>query len=99
MTALLEYALGGSDASPSAGLPWSLARDDAGFTFTFTRRLNADDVIYILEASNDLLVWVTATTQIVSRTYAGEVLTETHRILARAPGESRLFVRLRATAR
>ena len=100
VSAFLEHALGTSDTAAESGrAAVPLARDASGVFFTFTRRLVADDVLYAVEVSSDLVSWTTAATEVVDRTQNGNVLTETHRIVSPAPSGPTLFGRLRATSR
>jgi cytochrome c len=58
LTALLEYALGGSESGQDAALLPQLFKLPAGdMEFVFGRPENLPDLIYTLEASNDLDEW------------------------------------------
>lgn len=61
ISALLEYALGSSDSLPDRSvLPAAQAirlQEEDYLAFTYTRNLAADDLIYAVEISTDLLDW------------------------------------------
>jgi hypothetical protein len=100
LTAWLEYAIGTSDASSASGPgATSLERDVIGLAFTFSRNLAADDVIYTVETSTDLLNWSVATTELLSRTQVGAVAIEKHRVRPPPSVLEVYAVRLRATSR
>ncbi|MEZ5299652.1 MAG: LamG-like jellyroll fold domain-containing protein, partial [Verrucomicrobiales bacterium] len=102
LTALLEHALGTSDAEPTAA-PW-LASGGEGFAVQITRRPNADDVRWEPETSSDLIVWSIDPSR-YSRSVlpaAGEsgMVTEVYRLAEPDPGEPPpRFIRFRATLR
>ncbi|MEZ5327515.1 MAG: lamin tail domain-containing protein [Verrucomicrobiales bacterium] len=59
LPAILEYALGTSDAEVDKA-PWifsSSEGNNAPYQVRITRRVNADDVIWIPEISGDLITW------------------------------------------
>ncbi len=59
LSALLEYALGGSEETEDTILLPQLATLPSGdFEFVFTRPASLPDLDYALQASNDLSVWV-----------------------------------------
>jgi hypothetical protein len=100
LNAFLEYFLGTSETSAASGPgAWSVAPSGGDLLFTFTRRLTADDVVYVLERSTDLVTWSVAPSTLMSSNQNGSVLQETYRISPPVPGSARLFVRLRASAR
>ena len=79
LRAILEYALGTSDASPASGpgiFSGGRAADQRG-TFTFQRRLSADDITYIVEVSNDLATWTAAATRTAHHNNGNGTATET----------------------
>ncbi|MES2569986.1 MAG: lamin tail domain-containing protein, partial [Verrucomicrobiota bacterium] len=97
IAAFLEYALGTSDFLSADG-PGAVSAEPT-FLLRFTRRVTADDVVYVLEKSNDLATWNAVPSELVSRVQLGSLLHETHRLAPPANGEAPLFVRLRVMAR
>jgi hypothetical protein len=94
LPALLEYALGTSDADPSSGPSAVTANLDASgnFTITFTRSLRADDVTLVTDASEELFTWSEATLLVTENLGAG-IARETWGV--QALGKSAVFLRLR----
>ena len=100
LSAFLEYALATSETSAASGPgAWSITSSGSDLLFTFTRRVTADDVVYALEQSTDLVTWSGAPGNLINRIQTGAVLHETYRITPPAPIPSRLFVRLHVTGR
>ena len=99
LPALLEYALGTSDAAATTP-PWSTVREVSGdVLLTFPRVLNADDAVLTIEAvATPTGAWAPATAALVTSTTAGNIATETWRITV-PPGSPAYFVRLKATPR
>jgi hypothetical protein len=99
LPAILEYALGTSDDSTTAP-PWQLSQDAAGnFLFTFTRRINADDVeLFIETAPEPSGIWAAANAVKLSDATNGTVRTEVWQITPTAPGEH-FYARLKARLR
>ncbi len=94
LPALLEYALGTSDLDPDAG-PNPLApafEPDGTFAASFPRRVAADDLRLVVEASYDLLAWFPAQRR-QSRIVAPGLARETWGV--QAPGRVAAFLRLR----
>ena len=100
LTAFVEHALGSSDASPNTGP--SITDDEAGRQlFEFSRNLAADDVIYEVQLSDDLIGWtpVAGEFEFSSETVLGD---GTSRVVWRSavpPSELREFVRLQVRSR
>jgi hypothetical protein len=62
LSALLEYALGGSEETQDAArLPQLLRLPGGGLEYVFIRPVGLPDLSYTLQASNDLGVWVPIT--------------------------------------
>ncbi|MBB21640.1 MAG: hypothetical protein CMN04_01935 [Roseibacillus sp.] len=98
LPAFLEHALGSDNLNPLSGPELlSAGSPDGTLTFTFQRKLAADDVLFTVEVSRDLILW-TNETALVSET-AGSDGTSivTYTPTFEAGNDSRLFMRLRAT--
>ena len=99
LNAFLEYALGTSD-SASGTSPASFAPGPDGFiTFAYTRNTAADDVIYTVQLSTDLVTWDSSPFTPMSDTPLGNGTSRvTVRSILPAPAPrsfTRLHVRLR----
>ncbi len=98
LSALLEYALGTSDAVPTLS-PWTGGA--AGQPATIARRVNADDARWVPELSHDLQLWQSGPGVIERRTAPGADpahTTESYRPAAGDPG-GEVFFRVRVELR
>ncbi|MDB6174306.1 MAG: hypothetical protein JWL59_3617 [Chthoniobacteraceae bacterium] len=98
LNAFLEYALGSSDTASGPGA-LTVVSTGADRRLSFSRRATADDVACVIESSTDFITWTTAPTELLTRVQTGGLLNETHRLLAPAAAQPRLFVRLRVDSR
>jgi PKD repeat protein len=74
LSALLEYALGGSEETQDAArLPQLLRLPGGDFDYVFNRPAGLPDLIYNLQASNNLGVWVPITPVRVVNSLGGNV--------------------------
>ncbi|CAN5395771.1 lamin tail domain-containing protein [soil metagenome] len=105
--ALMEHALGGSDSLPDPGLlpaaslqPHAVGGIPGEFlTFAFRRNLAADDIVYTVETSADLLSWLPNGVFVSSTNNGDGTTTETYRSPnphGVVPGE---FIHLKVTQR
>ena len=96
LNALLEYALGTSDANNPAGLnAWSLTPGPAGtYTFTYQRSIAADDLVRTVELSTDLIAWTN--TGVIETSIANAGANETVTCTITPPvGATRVFVHVK----
>ncbi len=97
LSALMEYALGSSEAIPGDGLAhWSFTTDAGGITFHLQRSLTADAAACVAEVSSDLNAWSSAGLEMLSSEVIGGVVHETWHL---ASGPQRVFWRITATLR
>ncbi|MGC6427699.1 MAG: lamin tail domain-containing protein [Akkermansiaceae bacterium] len=99
LNALLEYALGSSEFTPSpeAFPDVSLTSDGTNdyLTISFTRNLAADDISIVVQVSSDLNVWDDLGTTLLSVTPNGDgTETVTYRSLTLTSAEPKEFIRL-----
>jgi hypothetical protein len=94
LPALIEYALGTSDADPTSGPGAVTAQRDAfgNFALTFSRNLGADDVTLVCDASENLWTWSGASL-FATVNMGGGIARETWGVPAL--GNSAMFLRLR----
>lgn len=105
LTALLEHALGSSDADSTEGIQHfstSVVQDSGKdyMALSFRRRLGADDLDYLVEVSSDLINWQSGSGQVVlhSQVHNGDgTVTETWRMLSEYATGSRQFMRLKVS--
>lgn len=89
---LLEYALGGDPGIADARRAPHVAAAPEGFVFRFTRPLARDDLVYVVERSEDLIAWsVVDAAPVVESATSGD---ETVAVTLPVPS-GRCFVRLR----
>ena len=103
LSAFAEYAFGtnDSDAGDREILQATVA-PDGSLSVTFPANLAAEDAIITMEQSADLFTWTPTTTafQLENEVHNGDgTATFTFHSIAPAASSSRLFVRLRVTAR
>ena len=79
------------------GIVLAAERQDGTLTFSFQRKLSADDVLLTVEVSRDLILW-TNETALVSEVAGNEGTSiVTYTPTFEAGNDTRLFMRLRAT--
>ncbi len=98
LPAFLEHALGSDNLNSLSGPELlSAERQDGTLTFSFQRKLSADDVLLTVEVSRDLILW-TNETALVSEVAGNEGTSiVTYTPTFEAGNDARLFMRLRAT--
>ena len=98
LPAFLEHALGSDNLNSLSGPELlSAERQDGTLTFSFQRKLSADDVLLTVEVSRDLILW-TNETALVSEVAGNEGTSiVTYTPTFEAGDDARLFMRLRAT--
>ncbi len=96
VSAFLEHAVGGSDLAP-APAPTAITGLPGTFIFQYTRNLAADDVVYTVESSDDLVGWMPASGFIQSNTPLGDGRSVVR--FALASTRPSLTVRLRVESR
>jgi len=67
---VLEYALLGDPTKPSTGVLPAIGTSGSHDTIIFTRNLNATDLTYTIEASNDLINWGGIATKVGSANWS-----------------------------
>ena len=100
LAALIEYALGTSDADAAQGRAACTLTPDAAqpgsYLFTFQRASAADDVTCVVESSTDLLAWTPATGTPLRIVENGATRSFTYRLTLPGP-PPRFFARLSIT--
>ena len=98
LPAFLEHALGSDNLNPLSGPELlSAGSQDGTLTFTFQRKLAADDVLFTVEVSRDLILWTNETVLISETAGSDGTSIVTYTPTFEAGNDSRLFMRLRAT--
>lgn len=107
-SAFFEHAMGRSDADPSDGdlidLGTTSYDDGLGFqdylTISYTRNLAADDALFVVEQSFDLLAWDSLPVQLISvENHGNGTATYSYRSTFPFGSQVREFLRLRISSR
>ncbi|HCQ32347.1 MAG TPA: hypothetical protein DIV54_02530, partial [Verrucomicrobiales bacterium] len=97
LSALLEHALASDDQNPSSGPGLiSAERQDGTLTFSFQRKIAADDILFSVEVSRDLVTWTGDTELVSERGGSDGTSIVTYRSTLEGDHDSKLFMRLRA---
>lgn len=98
LSALLEHALASDDQNPSSGPGLiSAERQDGALTFSFQRKIAADDILFSVEVSRDLVTWTGDTELVSERGGSDGTSIVTYRSTLEGDHDSKLFMRLRAS--